>query len=529
MKCSRLHDKSQMAKVSRLDCLACFTILAFLLFLAWFGAQFHYVEMCYSTEYDRYVEKVDQIRGGTLPSDIYHPLFYPLVAAGVSLLLGDTFTAARTVSTLSAGGVLILTYLIGVKCFSRKVALLGTVALALNALFFMCGFEAAADMLFSLLGLACLLLAMVMLERPQTLTVIALGGCFSLAFVTRYAAVAMVPSLLLMLWLSPFQSRRQRVTAALTLAITVSICLSMQMAVNTYTFGGPFKTGAISILETKLSLHGIAPATKSPTTDGLTGFMLSHPVLVLVSLAKSLREWIVDGMAGVVGGNQIFLASAVFTFTLLGGVCTSVTKTNPKISLCLAYMAGHFLVICLVLMPIPRYLLPILPLCLLMSVNYAIDEYSNRSWRFGEMATSPRILALAIFLVLLPVGAVPLVSDMLLRHPYKELEAAKSLETFAGRNVVVAGTFPFMQRYVRYRYRHSEGDFGSEGPEARTHYFATLRSELKESGSDYLIVSPPSIGQRPPDLLTGRDLPDYLQPHVLHPDVVVYRVIKAKL
>lgn len=524
------NKESEASNASKLDVFVCLIIVIFLIFMAWFGAEFHYVEFCYATEYDRYVEKADQLRQGILPADHYHGLFYPLLAAAMGILMGDTFAGARTVSTLAAGGLLSLTYLLGARCFDRKVALLATLALALNSLVITCGLETATDMLFSLLGLACLLLSMKLLEHPNTRTIIGLGVCFSLAYFTRYTAVAALPCLFLALWLCPFPSNRRKLLGALTLAITVLVCLLPHFALNTYMFGGPFNTKAVDSLSTKLGIHAGVAFVYNPDVTSMTNLMMTQPALVCMSFFQSVREWAVDGLIGWVAGNSLFLASALFTVTFFGGVVASLMRADRRVSLLLLYLATYFIIMCVFLVTMPRFFLPILPLCMLIAVRFMTEESPNEGYLFKGIRVTKWILALVVFLALLPVGAFQVMSDMVLpRHPYQELAAAKRLEIDAGKNIVVAGTFPFFQRYVGYRYHHLNSDFGNKGPQEAMDYFRKLRLTLKENKADYIIVGSPSLGSRPTELLTGQGLPDYLQPEVLKRDLAVYRVLKDRL
>jgi 4-amino-4-deoxy-L-arabinose transferase-like glycosyltransferase len=523
------NKESEASNASKLDVFACLIIVVFMIFLAWFGAEFHYVELCYATEYDRYVEKADQLRQGILPADHYHGLFYPLLAAAMGILMGDTFAGARTVSTLAAGGLLSLTYLLGARCFDRKVALLATLALALNSLVVTCGLETATDMLSALLGLACLLLSMKLSERPNTRTIIGLGVCFSLAYFTRYTAVAALPCLFLALWLCPFPSNRRRLLGAITLASTVLVCLLPHFALNTYMFGGPFNTRAVDSLSTKLASYAGDAFVSGPGVTNMTNLMMTQPGLVCMSFFQSLREWMVDGYIGWVAGNHLFLASALFTVALLGGVIASLMRVDRRVSLLLLYMITYFIIMCVFLVTMQRFFLPILPLCMLIAVRFMTEELPDEGYLLKGVRVTKQILALVLFLALLPVGAFQAMADMIPRHPYQELAAAKRLEIEAGKNIVVAGTFPFFQRYVGYRYHHLSSDFGNKGPQEVMDYFRKLGLTLKENKADYIIVGSCSLGSRPRELLTGQGLPDYFQPEVLKRDLAVYRVLKDRL
>jgi 4-amino-4-deoxy-L-arabinose transferase-like glycosyltransferase len=523
-----LPTDTQAENTSRLDLAACLIIVFFLIFLAWFGTAFHYVEMCYSTEYDRYVEQADQLLRGILPKDPYHPLFYPLLAAAMGKLLGDTFQAAKCISTLSAVGVLSVTYLIGLMCFGRRTALLATLALALNSLVIMCGFEAGTDMLFAFLGLSCMLLSVRLLERPAMITVLLLGVCFALAYFTRYAAVALVPCLFLTLWWCPLPNRAKRLVRGLALTVTIAICLAPHFALTAHIFGSPLHSRQGDNLSRKVMHLRPDLQAASGTMDTAT-LLKKAPFTVVLTAADSARGWIVDGVAGFVGGNRVFLASAFFTVTVLGGLLGCFLSADRRVLLLLLYIASYFVVICLSMEPLPRLLLPILPLCMLVAVFFMVEDGRHATFSFKGISVPSGIAAVVLFLALLPAGAFHAVSDMVLRHPYQELEAARNLENASGKSIVVAGTFPFLQRYVGYRYYHLTADFGSKGPHESLDYFRKLGPTLKDIKADYIIVGTPSLGSRPVELLTGQNLPVFLKPEFLEGDLSVYRVLKDRL
>ena len=514
---------------SKLDLVACLVIVAFLVILTWFGAEFHFVEMCYSTEYDRYVEQADQLLQGVLPQDPFHPLLYPALSAGVGTVLGNTFRGARSVSTFAAAGLLSITYLLGIVCFSRKTALLATVALALNSLVFMCGFEAATDMLFAFLGLCCMLLCVQLLQRPTMRTILGIGVCFALAYVTRYAAIAMLPCLILTMWWCPFPSRAKRLVGVAALAAMIVICLVPHLYVNTYMFGSPLymRQGDNLARKVRLMRPDLFPATSG--TISPAKLVVNAPLAVSLTTVDTARSWIVDGMAGFVGGNRVFLASALFTVALLGGLVACGFRSDRTTSLLLVYMASYFLLICVSMEPLPRLLLPILPVCMLIAVCFMVDRTPGVAFVVRGKPIPLAALATALFLFLLPAAAFRSISDMVPRHPYQELEAAQNLERTDGKHIVVAGTFPFMQRYVGYRYVHLTNDFGNTGPHKRAEYFRKLGTALKANEASYVIVGAPSLGSRPVELLTGHSVPRFLEPEFLADGLSVYRVLKNKL
>jgi hypothetical protein len=113
---------------SRLDKVALLLIAAYVLVLFVFGWKVHVIETPGSAEMDGYADKADRIMAGEIPRDPYHPLLYPILSAGAGKLAGSGFAGGRIVSSLCAGLLAFMTYLIGKLCFSRA----GGVPLALS-------------------------------------------------------------------------------------------------------------------------------------------------------------------------------------------------------------------------------------------------------------------------------------------------------------------------------------------------------------------------------------------------------------
>lgn len=528
MRSANSHDR-EAPTVSKVDAAALLVIVVFLIFLAWFGAEFHFVEMCYSTEYDRYVEKADQLRQGILPKDPYHPLLYPILSAAAGSLLGDTFVGARTLSTLAAAGLLGLTYLVGRNCFTRKTAILTTIGLALNGLVIMCGVETATDMLFALLSMACLLLSLRLLKRPDITTVVALGACLALAYFTRYTAIAFVPCLALALWWSPYTSTLKRSLGALVLAITLVICLLPHLFLNSHIFGSPFFNRHADNLARKVMHWSQGAIQTGPEEMSVSSIVMGAPVEVVLSAAETAKNWIVDGLIGTVGGNRSFLPSAAFMVALLAGTLLSLQRTERRTRLLLIYVAVYFLGICIFMEPLPRLLIPILPVLMLLAVGFTTEDALAGKWSCARFSIPLWAPVMAVFFALMAAGASQRLSDMVQRHPYRELAAVRNLENAFGSHNVVAGTFPFLQRYTMCPYHHLVSDFGGRSPEDRELYFQRLRSDLEQKRVDYVIVGSPSLGERPVELLTGQGVPDFLSPKVVEKDLAVYRVRRDRL
>ena len=110
---SPMNDESRKPEIL----LAAAIALAILVF----GVVFHPVEAIETAEADQYVRVAEQFTQGRIPKDPYRPLLYPLTAAGLSYITGDTFSAARLVSSLAAAAFLVFTALLARRLLSRSL------------------------------------------------------------------------------------------------------------------------------------------------------------------------------------------------------------------------------------------------------------------------------------------------------------------------------------------------------------------------------------------------------------------------
>ena len=67
-----------------------------------FGWFCHPIEII-GGESDQYVPRAEMLLQGSVPKDTFHPLLFPVLTAGLGLLVGDCFVAGRIVSSLAAG------------------------------------------------------------------------------------------------------------------------------------------------------------------------------------------------------------------------------------------------------------------------------------------------------------------------------------------------------------------------------------------------------------------------------------------
>jgi hypothetical protein len=500
-------------------------ILGFVCFHLWFGAEFHYVEECYSSEYDRYVEKADSLRDGTLPRDPYHPLFYPLLAAGLGQFLGNTFAAARVISSLAGAWLLLVTYHLARRCFGLRSALAATLWLACNSLFLLFGFMTTTDMLFSALALSCLYFSVRATEDAAVGPMVLTGVCFGLAYCTRYAAMALIPNILWALWSSPFASIRRKIRAALLVTAVIVCTLAPHFIVNTYQFGSPFYSENSKNLVRKVFGVDLERDKPAAPLESVASVVLRSPGSVAASAVGTADTWIAQGALAYVAGNKQFLAAAAFAAAFLAGAYLIFIQRERRQGIVLIYAAAYFAMICLFMEPFPRLVLPILPVLLMTAAYFIVEIAFPGTWRLGRIQVTAALPPVIILCALVAWGIPPALSESAVRHPYQEVEAAQLLQERAGTGVKVMGSFPFMQRYVQYRYDHLNDDGFLAVERSKAEYFERLRQMVRDNKANFLIFGRASLGNRPPELLSGLGVPPFLKPVFVADQAAVYKVV----
>lgn len=507
------------------DKVAYLLIFGFVCVQLWFGAQFHYVEECYSSEYDRYVEKADYFSQGSIPRDPYHPLLYPLLAAGFGKVFGSNFAAARMISSLAGGALLLITYLLACQCFGLRTALAATLCLAFNSLFILFGFMTTTDMLFSALALSCLYFAVRVSEDPSVGVLVLMGVSFGLAYFTRYAAVALVPNVFLALWFSPLASMGQRFRRGLLVVAVMALTLIPHFVLNTYVFGSPFYNENSKNLVRKVFGVDLERDKPAAPMESAAAIILRSPGPVAASAFDTAGTWVNQGALAYVAGNKQFLAAAFFAAAFLAGVYSISLRQDKKKLFALLYAAVYFVMICIAMEPFPRLLLPILPVLFMIAAYFLVEVAFSGRLRLRLFTVPTYVPPLVVLFALMASGIPPAFSESAQRHPYQELEAAQLLEDRAGTGIVVMGSFPFMKRYVKYQYHHLNDDGFLAVQRSSDEYFERLRQTVRENKANFLVFGRPSLGNRPPELLTGQGIPAFLKPVLIGNQVAVYRVV----
>ena len=508
-------------KIDRVAYVICALFVVFLLIFGW---KVHVIET-QGAEEDGYVGKAQKILSGQIPRDPWHPLLYPILSAAAGAVTGDTFTGARAVTTLFAGLFVFAAYRLGRTCFSKEASLFALVALVLNYNVICGGVEAATDMSFAALVLVTLLLALRVSADARYVPVILLALSFALAFFTRYTALFLVPVVVMALSfsLSRVGAKRRAITVA-TFVCAVGIVLIPHFILAAKAFGSPFYNENWKNLAWKMYGENDWNYLRRVPYDGPLSVVMSSPMKVVFLCVRELGRFFYVTV-GALGGQG--LAGALFSATALFGAYKSLLAIDRKRAILITFAATFVFLTCLFFLSLPRLMLSILPLGYLWAGEFLLSGPFSGSFRVAKIRVSRAALVVAVFMIALVASTALHLRMYVAAHPVRELEAARFVERTYGSNVTVFGTCPFMQRSVKYSYRALPVPTGDETSRSKL-YFDRLKTLAETTNADFVIVGKLFLENRPVQLLSGVDVPDFLEVVYRTPDAVVYRVVKQQ-
>lgn len=96
------------------------------------------------------------------------------------------------------------------------------------------------------------------------------------------------------------------------------------------------------------------------------------------------------------------------------------------------------------------------------------------------------------------------------RHPYAEVAALRALAAEVPPGTVLAGTSPFLDRYLDRPYLYVRDAFGDEVADPAL-YYSYLHGLLTEAGATHLVTAPTDHRSRPPGLLADEPPVEWLE------------------
>jgi 4-amino-4-deoxy-L-arabinose transferase-like glycosyltransferase len=490
--------------------------------LALFGACYHWVEEAGTAERDGYVAQAEQLLHGTLPRDPYRPLLYPILTAGLALVTGDAFLAARLLSNLAAAALAWQCWAYGRRFGGAAAGAWAMALAAVNPNLWILGQHVSTDMLFAALAAGALLAGLTYLEEPRPRTA-ALGGLLlGLAAFTRSNAVFLLPPLLAAWWLAPGE-RRRRLPALAAAAVLAVLVLLPHWALRQAVFGDPFHDENWKNLAWKL--HGYPDWSyleRVPFSGGLA-VVLDSPGAVLRGGVSEVARFLAGG-----GAAQLFGTWAHVLLIAAGAVLA--VRRRPRSALwLLGSCALFFLAIAFAFFAWGRLLLLLLPAGYALAFapweNAPGPPGSRR--RLAHTALNGLALALVLLLAVKTFGfRLP---AFIARHPYREVAVLKRLDATLPPGAALAGTSPFLGRYLHRPYVDLPDAFGSEIAQPRV-WLSRVEPLLRRNGVAYVVAGATDLRDRPVGLLEGEIEPPvaWLRLESRRDGVAVWRVMESR-
>lgn len=484
--------------------------------LALFGARYHWVEEAGTAERDGYVAQAEEILAGRLPRDPYRPLLYPLATAALARAGGlDPFTAARLLANLAAAALALLAFafgrrLLGVKAFAPGsnqwpgvpsvarparwtsgppgAGLWAFALTAVNPNLWRIGQHVTTDMPFAALAGAALLAGLAYLERPAARTAALAGLAWGLAAFTRSNAVFLLPALAAAWLLAPRAGRRLAHLAAGAAAALPP--LAAHWALRAAAFGDPFHDENWKNLAWKLYGYPDWSYLERVPFAGLLDVVRADPGAVVRGGLAELARFAVEGLP------QLFGTWAHVALLVVGAALAVRFRRRAagwllgSAALFLAATAFSFFTwgrLLLVLLPIGN------------AVACAVWLWRAETERRGFRYLIPAAAAVLVALLAVKTFAYRLPA-FVANHPYIEVATLRRLDAVLPPGQPVAGTSPFLGRYLRRPYVALPDAFGRETAEPVL-YLARLRRLLAASGARHVVAGELDLRDRPRALL----------------------------
>jgi 4-amino-4-deoxy-L-arabinose transferase-like glycosyltransferase len=457
--------------------------------LALFGARAHWVEEAGTAERDGYVAQAEQILHGTLPRDPFRPLLYPILTAGLALLTRDAFAAARLLSNLAAAALAWQCWAFGRRLAGPAAGAWAMALAAVNPNLWILGQHVSTDMLFAALAAGALLAGLCYLEEPGPGAALAGGALLGLAAFTRSNAVFLVPPLLAAWWLAPGdrpgdRRRLSHLAAATGLALLV---LVPHWALRQAAFGDPFHDENWKNLAWKLHGYPDWSYLDRVPYSGALAVVRDDPAAVVRGGVSELARFLLGG-----GAPQLFGTWAHVLLLAAGAVVAVRRRSLP--SLWLLGAGGFFLItLAFAFFTWGRLLLLLIPPG--YALAFAPWELSPQRWRRPLNAVGAALvllLAVKTFGFRLPA--------FISHHPYREVAVLRRLDASLPSGAALAGTSPFLGRYLGHPYVDLPDAFGPEIADPRL-WFARVEPLVRRAGVAYVVAGATDLRDRPASLL----------------------------
>jgi hypothetical protein len=258
--------------------------------------------------------------------------------------------------------------------------------------------------------------------------------------------------------------------------------------------------------------------------DGLFSVLVSSPLKLFLFFIRELARFFHITVSAL-GGQD--LAGGLFAACALLGVYNSLFALDRKRIILVSFAGFCVIISCAFSYSLPRFMLPILPLCYLWGGSFILSGPWTGFFQISKLRMNRTAPVIAVFMLALFASTVLHLRMYVDAHPVRELEAARFIEQKYGSNLTVLGTFPYMQRYVKYGYHQLEDAYGEERIRPDL-YVNKLKTVVEATRADYVVIGRLFLQNRPVELLHAENVPAFLEPILQNSDVVVYQVRTGK-
>lgn len=523
-----------MVRANRSTLFAALAALVFFGALATFGFWCHSVEETGSAERDGFVAQAERVLHGELPDDPFRPPAYPYVIAAASRLCGGgkeaPFVAARWLSNLAAaalaGCAFALARRLAGGAGSRDGTLAGGLAFALvaaNSATWIDGQHVTTDMPFAALAAAALLAAYAYFERPGFAPALGAGLAFGGAACVRGNALLLLPGLLAAWGLGRRSAPGTRRWGELALAAACATGLQVpNWILRAHAFGDPFHDQNWQNLAWKLHLWPDWSRFPSDSAPGSFAQILANePAAVARGLGEELWRLAKSGLAELLGSRWHALAALVGAWLCVRYRADDRRRATASLWL-LASVAIFTAGVATAFFAWGRFLLVALPVVAATTVAGALAA-----------AKSGRARCVAIGAVVALIGWLGVKSVVwrlpwfVANHPRAELAELRRLDEGLAPGEGLAGTSPFLGRYLTHDYYEIFDVSGAAGL-IETVYCEKEVETLRQRRAKWLVVGNQALRGRPRALTGIGEAPVGLRQETHNDDFTTWRVLPEK-
>lgn len=395
-------------------------------------------------ENDGYVLQAEAILAGSLPHDDYRPALYPLLVAGLGWLTGDCFVAARIVSSIAAGLLVLFSHALARLCFGGRAALLTGVLVAVHPKVVVLGIQAITDPLFTAAAVATVFFAAASVTDRRLRVVVLTALSFAISYFTRYTAIALLAPIAIALLCPRGSGWRERRARLATFSLFAILFLLPHFVLTQIQFGSPWHNESWRSMALKYYGNLDWSYLRNMPFASLGELIAHDPMLILSRGSMDLWWYLKDVL-----GEQLLGHPGSNPWGVLGvllGIGLGIWKRGLAAAVGLAFAAVYIVMICVTFYPQDRLMLPAIAV-LLGPIGCVVSRVRTAP-HLPEWAARWTSRLLAGLLVLSLVSQFPAeLRAFAARHPTAEVAALQRLSTQFG-DARILSMYPYAVKYV---------------------------------------------------------------------------------